>query len=242
MLNTNAYSQMLSIQAKLCFDYEFGFLKSANLHKYNNIISIGCGNGTYLSLVSEGFNKKCIGIDISEKMISDASKSLSKNTYLVGSAEKLESLNAEIVILRLIVHQLQDREAFISTIANYTKPGTKIIIIEPYDNNYYINPKIKVFDDHLNKHRKELSQKTAKRNLYDTIDNEMSKYFDCKKTSTYYIPSTIKGNKKLYKEYMVATANMFNAGDDVHKGIDCWYEDKSSYIQIGLFLKIFERK
>ena len=105
MLNTNAYSQMLSIQAKLCFDYEFGFLKSANLHKYNNIISIGCGNGTYLSLVSEGFNKKCIGIDISEKMISDASKSLSKNTYLVGSAEKLESLNAEIVILRLIVHQ-----------------------------------------------------------------------------------------------------------------------------------------
>lgn len=242
MLNSDAYSQMLSIQAKLCFDYELGFLKSANLHKYNNIVSIGCGNGTYLSLVSDKFNKKCIGIDISEEMIVEASKSVSNNTYLVGSAEKLASLNAEIIILRLIVHQLQDREAFIDTIAKYTKSGTKIIVIEPYDNNYYIDPKIKAFDDHLNKHRKELSQKTAKRNLYDTIDNEMIKYFDCTKTSTYYIPSTIKGNKKLYKDYMSATADIFNAGDEVHKAIEYWYDDKSSYVQIGLFLKIFERK
>ncbi len=41
---------------------------------------------------------------------------------------------------------------------------------------------------------------------------------------------------------MIATSNMYNAGADVLKDIDYWYENKSSYIQIGLFLKVFERK
>tara|TARA_R110000868_G_scaffold189380_2_gene432296 strand:+ start:149 stop:925 length:777 start_codon:yes stop_codon:yes gene_type:complete len=241
-INYDAYANMLSLQAKMCFPFESGVYLNHSIHKLNKIGEIGCGNASYANKLTGLTNEaNFICIDHDEKILNKASNINSKIKTSVGDIRSLPS-DIELLISRLVLHQIEDRDDFIDEVGRKLKTGNKLIIIDSYDKYFKLIPKLEFFSKHLSSHRKKLSPRTASRNLKNDIIYEVEKReFKLIDEQNYYVPSTLPKYKEYFKEYMLETAKIFGINSEINKDIQDWFENMNSYAQIGLFICVFEK-
>ena len=111
---------------------KFNFIKE-KIHNQNNHLDIGCGSGTFVSILN---NKFSAGIDISKKQINYANKKYgSINKHFIKYKDKIpfeKNTFDSISVIELIEH-LTDREiaSLFDEIHNVLKKGGKIYLTTP---------------------------------------------------------------------------------------------------------------
>jgi trans-aconitate methyltransferase len=242
MINNNAYSKMLKIQSDLCFPFEALFYLDIGIENMKQITEIGCGNGCYLNMLAKQYpNAVYTGLDINEQLLN---KAFPKDNvvFSVGSSDKLASDN-DLVILRLILHQIENKDDLLAEISEKVKSGSYIVVIDPYDQDFKIMPEMKAFNNHLSEHRKLLSPNNATRNTSETIVDELESLgFDLIKMKNYSVSSMIDGYKEKFYDYMKHTIEMTGSDEKVSQELKLWKDDMDSYIQIGLYISAFKKK
>lgn len=240
-IDYQAYSKMLTTQVDMCFPFEYGFYKETILDEHKNILEIGCGNGTFLRTLSQYYpEKKYTGFDYCKQLIEIANESSQQIDFQFGSTELLKYHEYDLVILRLIVHQLENREEFISDLSDHLVEGARVIIVEPFDDKFQMTPRLPAFNEHLKKHREVLSPNTASRNLKSSLQKEMESFnFSLIKENDFYVPSLLPDYRKKYYDYMVSTSRIIGCEQDVLDDIATWYDSPDSFVQIGLFMNCY---
>lgn len=236
MLNYDAYSKMLTEQVEMCFPFENSLFRKLNFSELANIAEVGSGNGSFLKKLSDAYpGPNYTGYDKCEPLIKIAQ--LEQNNILkfqLGSAIDLGN-HYDLVILRLIVHQLEDRTCFFKELSNKMKRSSQLVIIEPYDKMFHLFPELPAFNNHLEKHRKILSPGSANRNIHYFLDKEINQYgYKIKEQFYYYVPSTLPEYKSKYYEYMKSTSLITGYESNVFDEIEKWYSNPKSSAQIGL--------
>lgn len=243
-INYEAYSKMLNEQVDMCFPFEKAFYQKLELNSMLNIVEVGSGSGHYLKTICESFPEPIYqGYDICKDLLDLSAKYEKENLkFKLGSVHDLD-INHDLIILRLIVHQLEDRGEFFSELAKKAGQNTEIVIIEPYDVLFYLSKNLPAFNEHLAKHRDVLSPKNARRDVNDCLERELKDYgFILKEQHYYYVPSLLPTYKEKYYRYMLATCQITNCSADVINEINNWYEEPDSFVQIGLVYFNFIKK
>ena len=135
------WDHFLRGQARLMFsnhDKEW-FSQKKWWNSANNVLEIGSGNGSYLSLISEAFpNKKLEGVDFNSKYVDQATAEYAHQgiSFRLGNAE--EELPAhqgrfDVVFFRFTLQWLKHPERALELAHRYLKPGGILLIIDSYD-------------------------------------------------------------------------------------------------------------
>lgn len=101
-------------------------LRSAGVGK--TILDAGCGSGDLVAEVSK-FAHSCIGIDISETMISLAKQAHPENDFRVASINRLDfdSGHFDVVYSSLVLHYFNDLVPVFRGVARVLKPGGSFV-------------------------------------------------------------------------------------------------------------------
>lgn len=134
------YNAFLKNQTKLFSEAEIEWLKDTFWwQEAGNILEIGSGNGSYLSLLAENFSdKKFVGIEVSKSFLE-----FSNNTYhqknlnfYEGNAEnfdpKLKS-TADLILFRLTLQHLKNPLLGVKNAYEYLTSDGYLLIIDSFD-------------------------------------------------------------------------------------------------------------
>jgi ubiquinone/menaquinone biosynthesis C-methylase UbiE len=243
VINYLSYSEMLSIQVDMCFPFEKVFFDNIGLGDMQSVVEIGCGNGYFLNMISKQYPMvKYFGYDISDELIKIAVEGERSNVnFQVGTIDHLTTEH-DLLILRLIMHQIENRKKFIETFSKILSDKCKVVIIDPFDELFQLKPELPGFNQHLVNHRNILSPNLASRDTKNFIEQEMAEFgFKLDKQIYYYVPSSLPSYKKSYYNYMIATSKIIGCSQHVLDEIDTWYWDSNSHAQIGLFMYNFKK-
>ena len=100
----------------------------------NNILDLGCGNGNILKLLEEKTTSNLYGLDLSDNMISEAKKRLSKNVILtVGDSENLpyEDNKFDVIICNASFHHYPHPDIVLKEIHRVLKTNGVFILGDP---------------------------------------------------------------------------------------------------------------
>jgi ubiquinone/menaquinone biosynthesis C-methylase UbiE len=96
------------------------------------VLDLGSGTGRFTPALAEAFRGPVYGVEPSQKMRAVAEKSAARPavTYLEGSAERipLPAESADLVLMYLSFHHVQDRQAAASEIARVLRPGGRVLL------------------------------------------------------------------------------------------------------------------
>jgi len=235
---------MLSIQAEMCFPFEYSFYKDLHMDKIKNVVEVGCGNGNYLRILKTHFpNAIYEGLDHCEEFIKIARQTISDDLNIKHASLEGLTNNHDLIILRLVLHQIEDRISFIKKLSEVLNNDSQVIVIESWDVKFRLYPTLVNFLNHLKRHRDILSPNTASRHLKDCLKEEMKKVgLILDKENYYYVPSTLPGYKEKYYSYMLATSKIIGCSEEVIRDINAWYYNPAAYAQIGLFISNFKKE
>ncbi|MEQ8155559.1 MAG: class I SAM-dependent methyltransferase [Clostridiaceae bacterium] len=104
------------------------------IEENDSILDVACGNGTLLKMVSDKYNIKGYGIDISEKMIENAKR---KCPDMIFKTSRCEQIPFEDEIFNLITvcasyHHFPDVKTFAKEAKRILKPHGRLYIAEVY--------------------------------------------------------------------------------------------------------------
>jgi ubiquinone/menaquinone biosynthesis C-methylase UbiE len=108
-------------------------------HSAKNVLEIGCGNGCYLSLLSEAFPEKTLeGVDYNTTYIEKARDRHSEKgiSFRPGNAEEeLPECRGkfDVVFFRFTLQWLKNPRLALEIAHSYLKPGGKLLVIDSYD-------------------------------------------------------------------------------------------------------------
>jgi SAM-dependent methyltransferase len=110
-------------------------VESAFLPLGARVLDIGCGEGATLRHLGEP--EGATGIDLFEEKIAFAAKALPRCRFVVGSAYELPFPDGAFdhVLVRDVVHHLDEPERFVTECARVLGPGGRIDILEPSRGN-----------------------------------------------------------------------------------------------------------
>jgi ubiquinone/menaquinone biosynthesis C-methylase UbiE len=100
----------------------------------NSILDVACGNATFLKMLSNKYDIKGYGIDISEKMIENAKKRCPDMTFEISSCEHTPFDNQmfDMVTVCAAYHHFPDTKAFAKEVSRILKPKGLLYIAEVY--------------------------------------------------------------------------------------------------------------
>jgi len=244
MIDYMAYSDMLKIQVDMCFPFEYGLYKKIGINNMSIVSEIGCGNAYFLNKLRSAFSTpKYFGYDISSELIKKAMLDKGNKGIVLnlGSIEDMRE-KADVILLRLIMHQIQDRYKFLKQVTERINPNGIIIVVDPLDEKFQIFPALPRFMIRLGSLRNILSPDQASRQISGLLLDEMRTLnFKLFEQEGYFIPSLLPGYKKKYYDYMKATNNMLGYSSKEIIEINAWYSNSSAYAQIGLFIYVFKK-
>ncbi len=239
-LNYKAYSNMLSIQAEICFPFEHGFYKKNGIENVNIIGEIGCGNGNFISRIqniAQDATFYCYDKDIN--ILKEVVIKTPQIQFICGSVEEINE-NIDILLLRLVLHQVDNRTKFLSELSNKLKSGSMLLVVDSYDEKFHLSPALSKFISKLGNHRRKFSPGNASRDLSSLMISEVeSSGFKMVDTEQYYVPSSLPMYKEYYRDYMLATGEMLGINEIERQEVLDWYANKNAYAQIGLFMYAF---
>lgn len=108
------------------------------------VLDVGCGHGALSGLIAENVpHGVVLGIDLSEKMISYASETITKPNliFLTGNASHLPFYNQfDLVVSSFILHWVLEQENAYASLYKCLVPGGKLLIVEAAKRNNYVGP------------------------------------------------------------------------------------------------------
>lgn len=118
---------------------------------FKTLLDVGCGNGTFLSMVLNKFDVGVSGIDISPGMIEKSKELLDGSADLkVGDSDRLPWDNKSFDIVTCIAsfHHYPNPELVLKEIKRVLRPGGILIIADPFTSNnllrFFINLLVKI--------------------------------------------------------------------------------------------------
>jgi ubiquinone/menaquinone biosynthesis C-methylase UbiE len=99
-----------------------------------SVLDVACGNGTFLKRLSNKYNIKGYGIDISEKMVQNAIKKCPDMIFKTSSCEQIpfEDEIFSVITVCASYHHFPDVVAFAREVNRILKPHGKLYIAEIY--------------------------------------------------------------------------------------------------------------
>ena len=98
------------------------------------VLDVACGNGTLLKMISERWEIKGSGIDISEKMIENAKRKCPDMTFEVGPCERssFPASTFDVITVCAAYHHFPDVKAFAREANRLLKPNGLLFIADVY--------------------------------------------------------------------------------------------------------------
>lgn len=129
--HASAYRKNSDMQWQLAIDN----LKGFHFEKTDSVLDVGCGDGKITHYVAEKVpHGKIIGLDISEKMIAEASSLFQKDhlSFMVGSAVELPFKNQfDKLISFNTLHWVIEQEKALQSMQSSLKEGGTALLIVP---------------------------------------------------------------------------------------------------------------
>lgn len=146
------WHNLLNLQTKMFLPHEIRFLLNSSIWlDAKSVLDIGCGNGAYISQISNYFPEKSYtGIDISPELIEIAQTQHTKNNvqFLHKNLQEFKpDQQFDLIIMRLIVQHLSDFATVLSMTSKLLKPGGALLIIEPDLENFCNRPETPKFEN-----------------------------------------------------------------------------------------------
>ena len=109
-------------------------LEEITIEANDSVIDIACGNAKFLEMLSNEYDIKGYGIDISEKMIENAKQRCPDMTFETSSCEHtlFENQMFDVVTVCASYHHFSDTIAFAKEMNRILKPKGLIYIVEVY--------------------------------------------------------------------------------------------------------------
>lgn len=97
-----------------------------------NVLDVACGNAAFLKMLSDKYDIRGYGIDISEKMIENAKKRCPDMTFEISSCEHTPFDNQmfDMVTVCAAYHHFPDTKAFAKEVSRILKPKGLLYIAE----------------------------------------------------------------------------------------------------------------
>lgn len=108
--------------------------KIIDLEKGMNVLDVACGNGTLLNMLSAKNEIQGYGIDISDKMVSNAKKNCRDMVFKVSGCEEIPFENNffELMTVCAAYHHFPDTDSFAREAARVLKKDGYLYIAEVY--------------------------------------------------------------------------------------------------------------
>lgn len=250
------WHQLLNLQTDMFLPFEiFFFFNSDSWKNAGSVLDIGCGNGSYISQVSNHFpDKDYTAIDISSELISIAQKKFSASNILFQH-KSLEMLEAnqkyDIILMRLIVQHLKDFQAVLEKASHLLKPGGTLIIIEPdliKFKNLPSTPKFEHLIMDIEEHS--IKNKTNRHNLSEIGEmaiatNEWNVSQDFKTVIPFIGPfsnSKIMDLYQLWIDILEQSRILPITFGKIRDELEEWSREPTAYAQIGIRILNLEMK
>lgn len=243
-LDHSAYDKMLKIQTDIFYPFENCFFKNLALNNLKKIGEVGCGNAAFLSRVAQHFPQPhYFGVDINPIMVSffkqqDPSTNINISA---GTVDDLES-NLNLVILRLLAHQLTERKSFFTILKQKLLHQGYLVIIDANDEHFLVEPGLPKTFERIKKQREEFSKNHAVRNLKKILPTELGNLgFKMIYESDYCVSSLVSDYKDPLLKYLNIFNQMYFSDEvDIFEEIKNWGENPNSYMQLGLFIQVYQ--
>lgn len=113
-------------------NYKRFLLEEINIKPNDSILDVGCGNGTFLKILSGKCAIKGYGVDLSEKMIENAKKKCPDMTFEVSSCEhtSFQKQMFDVITVCVALHHFPDLRAFAKEASRILKPEGLLYIAE----------------------------------------------------------------------------------------------------------------
>jgi len=112
--------------------YKRLLLEEIKIKPHDRILDIGCGNGTFLKMLSGQFVIEGYGVDIAGKMIENARKNCPDMTFEVNSCEhtSFQDQTFDVITVCVALHHFPDLNAFAKEASRILKPEGLLYIAE----------------------------------------------------------------------------------------------------------------
>lgn len=145
---------------KMCQNSYSYIIDEVKKDKFQSLLDVGCGTGNSIELLYKEFpERKYVGIDLAENMITLANKKAMKGAkFLVGDAENLpfEEGQFDALICKESFHHYPNVEKFFKSAYKVLKPGGRLIILDMtipaigrWIDNHILFPIMKKGDAHI---------------------------------------------------------------------------------------------
>ncbi len=243
---TELYDSLLRLQTELSYYDEIALLKKINIDTINTVLDYGCGNGYFTRKLEKDFQfKKIYFCDTDEQILNCIP---TRKKYIkICQDYKTVSLpeKADLVILRHISSYITDRNEFFKWLKDNTNENAIILLIDAFDENLLIEPKMPNFNKGLDCFYETVKQKGGERDLFEIVSNELSVYTFKLIDSIKIIVSSDKPNLKeklfVYMNLVAELDNGLPLSEKIREELMQWVTSEDAYMQYGLFVSIYKR-
>lgn len=242
------WHQLLQLQAEMFLPHEISFfLSSKDWMNAGTVLDVGCGNGSYISMISDHFSEKSYtAIDVSPELISIAKRRNLRNDikYELQDFYNLQSKQLfDVILMRLIVQHLDDFHSVLKHASKLLRPGGSLVIIEPDFKNSWNRPETPKFDRLLQGLNDYSVQNQTNRHILSELDSVARSTDDWTITqdvlsSVPYVGSSIDSSVlRLYKLWIDILDNSQIISlqfREVRSELQTWSERDDAYAQIGI--------
>lgn len=244
----DSYNKMLTYQVEINRNIEIPLVNNEYIMEADEILDVGCGNGYFISqLASIHPQKKFVAIDEDSSMI-DYAKTDNHLDNILYYNVSYNDFNYEklfdVIIVRLVVHIVDDHKKFFAWIHNHLSIGGALIIIDADDENYSVYPELPYFssmekktNDTINKIGMRDTKAIVRKELIESGFNE-DRFFT-------YSPNSILVDKALFYRYMIYVVRIEKGNEmpeEAYKELYEWYENENSFIQYGLYFGLYVKE
>ena len=129
----------------------------------DNVLDVGCGNGSLIGRIKQMGDITAFGVDISPNMINECQKRYDNIEFKVSSGETLpfEDAYFDILTICCVLHHLKNPNNFFKESFRVLKSGGTLIVGEPWFPfpikqivDYIVSPIIKAGDNKLFSHNR----------------------------------------------------------------------------------------
>ena len=250
------WHKLLRLQTEMFISHEVRFFLNSKIwESAHDVLDVGCGNGAYISQISNFFPEKSYtALDASAELISIAKRECAQQN-IDFQHQGFETFQAkrpfDVIIMRLVVQHMKDFPAVLSKALTLLKPGGTLLIIEP-DFDHFCNwPATPEFNQMMQNIEEHSSEQQTNRCLLSVLGEiavgtgHWGITDDVVTVSPYVGPFKDTNLLNLYQLWLdildqskILPMSLGNVRDELKH----WAEEPASYAQIGIRFLHLESK
>jgi SAM-dependent methyltransferase len=239
--------EMLSSTTDMMFDSEKKLIWDERMLPGVRLLDVGCGNGAYLNCLRGSYpTAELTGVEVNERMYEQALQaSAERIAYVCGSYDAIPAgKEYDIVLMRLVVHYLTDKQHLARWLDTVTHPGSVVIVIDIDEDNLHHNRGLPLFSELYDRFRGSMA-KSRLLTVKDALRLEFAQGgFAVRVCEAYRIDACGSGGEKrnLYAYMRLVIEYMF--GDDIPSAyldeLQAWLDDPYGSHSIHMFAMVLQ--